>query len=116
MVDKVGYLSFGPDAATVPFRAVGERRPLGRPMVFTANQPIKEWRCALHSSDLVEATFGRVLERVPALQGAIASDAGSEYDGCTEYFAGGGSRVSPVRTPADLYIHVGWTGAGGLRI
>jgi DNA replication protein DnaC len=63
VVDEVGYLSYGPDAANVLFQVVNERHLRGRPMVFTTNKPVEAWGQALHDPDLAEAILDRVLER-----------------------------------------------------
>ena len=63
VVDEVGYLSYGPDAANVLFQVVNERHLHGRPMVFTTNKPVEEWGRVLHDADLAEAILDRVLER-----------------------------------------------------
>jgi DNA replication protein DnaC len=63
VVDEVGYLSYGPDAANVLFQVVNERHLHRRPMLFTTNKPIEEWGRVLHDPDLAEAILDRVLER-----------------------------------------------------
>jgi hypothetical protein len=63
VVDEVGYLSYGPDAANVLFQVVNERHLHRRPMVFTTNKPVEEWGRVLHDPDLAEAILDRVLER-----------------------------------------------------
>ena len=63
VVDEVGYLSYGPDAANVLFQVVNERHLHRRPMVFTTNKPVEEWGRVLHDADLAEAILDRVLER-----------------------------------------------------
>jgi DNA replication protein DnaC len=63
VVDEVGYLSLGPDAANVLFQVVNERYLHRRPMVFTTNKAIEEWGKVLHDVDLAEAILDRLLER-----------------------------------------------------
>ena len=63
VVDEVGYLSYGPDAANVLFQVVNERHLHRRPMVFTTNKAVEEWGRVLHDPDLAEAILDRVLER-----------------------------------------------------
>jgi DNA replication protein DnaC len=63
VVDEVGYLSYGTDAANVLFQVVNDRHLKRRPMVFTTNKPIEAWGKALHDPDLAEAILDRVLER-----------------------------------------------------
>ena len=63
IVDEVGYLSYGLDAATVLFQVVNEGHLHHRPMVFTTNKPVEEWWRVLNGPDLAEAILDRVLER-----------------------------------------------------
>jgi DNA replication protein DnaC len=64
VVDEVGYLNYGPDAANVLFHVVNNRHTQGRPMVFTTNKsPLTEWGDVLHDHDLAAAIVDRVLER-----------------------------------------------------
>ena len=63
IIDEVGYLTYGPDAANVLFHVVNERHLRKRPMVFTTNKPLIEWGKVLHDEDLTAAILDRVLER-----------------------------------------------------
>jgi DNA replication protein DnaC len=64
VVDEVGHLSYGPDAANVLFHVVNERHLKRRPIVFTTNKsPLTEWGAVLHDPDLAEAIVDRTLER-----------------------------------------------------
>jgi DNA replication protein DnaC len=64
VIDEVGYLSYGPDAANVLFHVVNERHLRGRPMIFTTNKsPLTAWGEVLHDHDLAEAIVDRVLEK-----------------------------------------------------
>ncbi len=64
VVDEVGYLSYGPDAANVLFHVVNERHLRRRPMLFTTNKsPLTTWGEVLHDHDLAEAIVDRVLEK-----------------------------------------------------
>ncbi len=64
VIDEVGYLSYGPDAANVLFHVVNERHKRGRPMLFTTNKsPLAAWGEVLHDHDLAEAIVDRVLEK-----------------------------------------------------
>jgi len=74
VVDEVGYLSHGPDAANVLFQVVNDRYLHRRPVVFTTNKPVEEWGRVLHDPDLAEAILDRVLER-----GRILSFKGPSY-------------------------------------
>jgi DNA replication protein DnaC len=63
VVDEVGYLSYGQDAANVLFHVVNHRHLKKRPMIFTTNKPLSEWGKVLHDEDLAAAILDRVLER-----------------------------------------------------
>ncbi|HKU40181.1 MAG TPA: IS21-like element helper ATPase IstB [Polyangiales bacterium] len=63
VVDEVGYLAYGNDAANVLFHVVGERHMRRRSMVFTTNKNPKRWGAVLHDEDLAEAIVDRILER-----------------------------------------------------
>ena len=63
VVDEVGYLAHGPDAANVLFHVVDERHRRRRSMVFTTNKPLELWGRVLHDPDLAEAILDRILER-----------------------------------------------------
>jgi len=63
VIDEVGYLSYGPDAANVLFHVVNERYLHHRPMLFTTNKPLSAWGRVLHDPDLAQAILDRVLER-----------------------------------------------------
>ena len=63
VIDEVGYLSYGPDAANVLFHVVNDRHLRKRPMLFTTNKPMTEWGKVLHDEDMAAAILDRVLER-----------------------------------------------------
>jgi DNA replication protein DnaC len=63
LIDEVGYLSYGPDAANVLFHVVNHRYLKKRPMIFTTNKPLRAWGKVLHDEDLAAAILDRVLER-----------------------------------------------------
>jgi len=64
VVDEVGYLSYGPDAANVLFHVVNDRHISKRPMIFTTNKsPLTAWGAVLHDDDLAAAIVDRILER-----------------------------------------------------
>jgi DNA replication protein DnaC len=63
VIDEIGYLSYGPDAANVLFHVVNHRHLKKRPMIFTTNKPLNEWGTVLHDEDLAAAILDRVLER-----------------------------------------------------
>jgi DNA replication protein DnaC len=63
VVDEVGYLTYGTDAANMLFHVVNERHRRQRPMIFTTNKSLKGWGRVLHDEDLAQAIIDRVLER-----------------------------------------------------
>jgi DNA replication protein DnaC len=63
LIDEVGYLTYGQDAANVLFHVVNDRHLRKRPMIFTTNKPLSEWGKVLHDEDLAAAILDRVLER-----------------------------------------------------
>jgi DNA replication protein DnaC len=63
IIDEVGYLTYGPDAANVMFHVVNDRHLRKRPMIFTTNKPLSEWGRVLHDEDLAAAILDRILER-----------------------------------------------------
>jgi DNA replication protein DnaC len=63
IVDEVGYLTYGTDAANMLFHVVNERHRRHRAMVFTTNKSLKGWGRVLHDEDLAQAIIDRVLER-----------------------------------------------------
>ena len=62
IIDEVGYLTYGPDAANVMFHVVNDRHLRKRPMIFTTNKPLSEWGKVLHDEDLAAAILDRILE------------------------------------------------------
>jgi DNA replication protein DnaC len=63
VIDEVGYLSYGPDTANVLCHVVNDRHLRKRPMVFTTNKGLNEWRRVLHDPDFAVTILDRVLER-----------------------------------------------------
>ena len=63
VVDEVGYLTYGDDAANVLYHVVNERSTRRRAMLFTTNKHPKRWGDVLHDDDLAEAIVDRILER-----------------------------------------------------
>lgn len=63
VVDEVGYLSYGPDAANVLYHVVRHRHQARRSMIFTSNKHPDAWGAVLHDDDLAAAIVDRVLER-----------------------------------------------------
>ena len=68
VVDEVGYLTYGTDAANMLFHVVNDRHRRKRSMIFTTNKPLAEWGRVLHDEDLAQAIVDRVLERGRLLQ------------------------------------------------
>jgi DNA replication protein DnaC len=63
VVDEVGYLACGDDAANVLYHVVNDRNIRRRAMIFTTNKHPRRWGPVLHDDDLAEAIVDRVLER-----------------------------------------------------
>ena len=63
VVDEVGYLTYGNDAANVLFHVVNERHIKRRPIIFTTNKNPRTWGRVLHDDDLADVIVDRVLER-----------------------------------------------------
>jgi DNA replication protein DnaC len=63
VVDEVGYLAYGDDAANVLYHVVNDRHIKRRSMIFTTNKSPKRWGDALHDDDLADAIVDRILER-----------------------------------------------------
>jgi DNA replication protein DnaC len=63
VVDEVGYLTYGNDAANVLYHIVNERQIRKRAMIFTTNKHPNRWGAVLHDDDLAEAIVDRILER-----------------------------------------------------
>lgn len=63
VVDEVGYLTYGTDAANMLFHVVNDRHRHRRSMIFTTNKALTAWGRILHDDDLAHAIIDRVLER-----------------------------------------------------
>ena len=63
IVDEVGYLTYGDDAANVLYHVVNDRHIRRRAMIFTTNKHPRHWGHALHDEDLADAIVDRILER-----------------------------------------------------
>jgi DNA replication protein DnaC len=63
IVDEVGYLTYGTDAANMLFHVVNDRHRKKRAMIFTTNKPLSAWGHVLHDEDLAQAIVDRILER-----------------------------------------------------
>src|SRR5437870_12379003 len=63
VIDEVGYLTYGTDAANMLFHVVNDRHRRKRSMIFTTNKALNTWGLVLHDEDLAQAIIDRVLER-----------------------------------------------------
>ena len=63
VIDEVGYLTYGTDAANMLYHVVNDRHRLRRSMVFTSNKHPDAWGGVLHDDDLAQAIVDRILER-----------------------------------------------------
>jgi DNA replication protein DnaC len=63
VVDEIGYLTYGTDAANMLFHVVNDRHRRRRSMIFTTNKPLAAWGHVLHDEDLAHAIVDRILER-----------------------------------------------------
>ncbi|MGE5716622.1 MAG: IS21-like element helper ATPase IstB [Acidobacteriota bacterium] len=63
VIDEVGYLAYGDDAANVLYHVVNERHLKRRSTIFTTNKSLDSWGRVLHDDDLAAAIVDRVLER-----------------------------------------------------
>lgn len=62
VIDELGYLSYGPDAANSLFQVVDRRYLKRRPIVITSNKDPQNWGSVLHDPDLAEAIVDRLEE------------------------------------------------------
>lgn len=63
VIDELGYLTYGTDAANVLFQVVDQRYLKRRPIVITSNKDPSEWGRVLHDPDLADAIVDRLMER-----------------------------------------------------
>lgn len=63
VVDEVGHLTYGDDAANVLYHVVNDRHIRRRAMIFTTNKHPTRWGNVLHDDDLADAIVDRILER-----------------------------------------------------
>ena len=54
VVDELGYLSYGNDAANMLFHVVNDRYLNGRSMIFTTNKKLTEWGSLLHEPNITQ--------------------------------------------------------------
>jgi DNA replication protein DnaC len=63
VIDEVGYLTYGDNAANVLYHVVNQRHLARRPIILTTNKPPATWGDVLHDPDLAETIVDRILER-----------------------------------------------------
>lgn len=63
VIDELGYLGYGPDAANCLFQVVDQRYLKQRPLVITSNKEPIAWGEVLHDPDLADAIVDRLEER-----------------------------------------------------
>lgn len=63
VIDEIGYLTYGTDAANMLYHVVNDRHRHKRSMIFTSNKTPTAWGAVLHDDDLAQAIVDRVLER-----------------------------------------------------
>jgi DNA replication protein DnaC len=96
VIDEVGYLTYGQDAANVLFHVVNDRHLRRRSMVFTTNKQTDDWGRVLHDPDLAAAIVDRILER-----GRVISLDGPS--GRTRHLQGGANQpLKPARVSGKL--------------
>jgi DNA replication protein DnaC len=62
VIDELGYLSYGPDAANCLFQVVDRRYLKRKPILITSNKEPSTWGGALHDPDLAAAIVDRLQE------------------------------------------------------
>lgn len=68
VVDELGYLAYGPDAANCLFQVVDHRYLRGRCVIVTSNKEPSSWGDVLHDADLADAIVDRLMERGEVLR------------------------------------------------
>jgi DNA replication protein DnaC len=63
VIDELGYLAYGPDAANSLFQVIDQRHLKRRPVIVTSNKEPEDWGRVLHDPDLAEAIVDRLCER-----------------------------------------------------
>lgn len=61
VIDEMGYLGYGPDAADILFQIVNQRYQKGKPILFTPNKSLSRWGRVLHDEELALAILDRTL-------------------------------------------------------
>jgi DNA replication protein DnaC len=98
VIDEVGYLSYGPDAANVLFHVVNDRHLRKRSMIFTTNKKPEDWGGVLHDEDLAAAIVDRILDRGRL----ITLDGPSIRTRHLDPEAGSNHRLKPARISGKL--------------
>jgi len=80
VLDELGYLTYGPDAANLLFQIVDRRYLARRPIIVTSNKDPVTWGSVLHDVDLAEAIVDRLREHgdVIRLQGKSYRNPGAD--------------------------------------
>jgi hypothetical protein len=109
VVDEVGYLTYGTDAANRLFHVVNDRHRKKRAMIFTTNEPLSGWGRVLHDDDLAQSIVDRILERgrMLTLDGPsmrtrhLGLDDPTAHPASTQAasVSGEGARISGIRRP-----------------
>jgi DNA replication protein DnaC len=102
VIDEVGYLSYGTDAANVLFHVVYQRHLKKKPMLFTTNKPLRDWGKVLHDPDLAATIVDRVLERgrLVQLDGPSMRTRHLQLDEpTTDQAPSDGARISGIQVP-----------------
>src|SRR5207244_8310993 len=63
IVDEVGYLTYGTDAANMLFHVVNDRHRKKRAMIFTTNKSVTTWGRVLHDENIAHDIVDRYLAR-----------------------------------------------------
>lgn len=65
LIDELGYLAYGPDAANGLFQVIDSRYLSQKPVLITTNKEVtaKHWGAVLHDTELAAAIIDRLLER-----------------------------------------------------
>jgi len=63
VIDELGYLAYGPDAANCLCQVIDQRYLRGRSVLITSNKEPATWGGVLPDPDLAEAIVDRVMER-----------------------------------------------------
>lgn len=80
VIDELGYLAYGSDAANTLFQVIDQRCLRNKPVVITSNKEPTAWGKVLHDPDLADAIVDRLMERgeVIRLRGKSYRNPGGE--------------------------------------